>query len=124
MTETEYSRDFRSYDIIYFQLLSSFCSIAHTNIEDAQNALGLPVFVNSRLLSLNVHKQRIQSIVEAFIRTAQDNFSQVRNWIGIANQMNSFLIGTNMNFQMSLKGDQVLMMDTQYLIVTQITNED
>jgi hypothetical protein len=33
-TESEFARDFRSYRLLYFQLLSSFCSMVRTNVDN------------------------------------------------------------------------------------------
>ena len=123
-TESDFARDFRSYGLLYFQLLSSFCSMVRTNVEDAQATFGSTLFVNSHLLSPDVYREQIVSVADTFIRTTHDQFLQMLNWIDVANQINSFLTGNNMNSQMSLVDNEARMKDSQYYVVSNIDNDD
>jgi hypothetical protein len=122
-TENDYSRDFRSYGLIYFQLLSSFCTVARTNIEYAQNTFASTAFVNSHVLSPEIYMERIQSQAETLIRTTVSKFLQMLKWVDINNRVNSFLTGTNINFQVSVVDDQVLVLDTRYTTADSITHD-
>ena len=123
-TERDFGRDFRSYGLIYFQLLSTVCSMARANVEDAQTMFGSTVVVNSHVLSSDVYRERIVSIGEAFIRTTHDHFLQVLNWADVTNQINTFLTGTNINFRMSLMDGEAQVKDSRYYLVSKVNNDD
>ena len=98
--------------------------MVRTNVEDAQVTFGSTLFVNSHLLSPDAYSERIVSIADTFIRGTHDHVQQMLQWIDVANQINSFLTGTNVNFRMSLADNEARMKDSQYSVASSISNDD
>ncbi|CAF4287047.1 unnamed protein product [Rotaria sp. Silwood2] len=122
-TETDFSRDFRTYGASYFQFLATYCLLAEINIEDAQRIFLSTQFINNYLPSQSLFFQQVKYISESFIAKTRHEFARTLNWTQTATMVSQFLTGANTNFHITVDIDgQVIINDVTFLIVTQITH--
>ncbi|CAF3689172.1 unnamed protein product [Adineta steineri] len=72
--------DFRKMSVSYFQLLAAFCSLAETNIADAQYIFMNTEFINDRVASESSFTEQTEAMITSFIRTTSYDFVQIFNW--------------------------------------------
>ncbi|CAF3331713.1 unnamed protein product [Rotaria sp. Silwood1] len=122
-TETDYSRDFRTYGASYFKFLATYCHLAQINIEDAKHMFLSTQFINNYLPSQLFFLQQVQHISESFIAKTRHEFSRTLNWTQTATMISQFLTGANTNFRITVNNDgRVIINDVTFRIVTQITH--
>ncbi|CAF3285490.1 unnamed protein product [Rotaria sp. Silwood2] len=104
-TETDFSRDFRSIGLWYFQLLVTFCSVADANIADGQRIFKNALFINNNLLPRSLFIQEAEALANAFIYKTRNTYARTLKWVDIAGIVNRFLTETNINFQITVTSD-------------------
>ena len=104
-TWTSFSRDFRIGGSSYFQLLSTFCSLAKNNFEDAQNTFINTQFISDHVLDPSLFNQQSQIVIESYVSNTKNDFQRTMDWIMIAFTVNYVLSGTNTNFKISITGN-------------------
>lgn len=113
-THISFLRDYRTYGLIYFQFLSTFCLMAKQNVLDAQETFGSKLFINNYILTPEVYEQQLQSIIDTFLVTTKDNFNRILKSVIIANLIDVFMSGTNINFRITVKNGSVDVSDISY----------
>ena len=111
-------RDFRTIGNAYFQLLNTFCSLAKSNIEDAQSSFNDIQLVSDRVLTRSRFIQRTSGIITSHKNSTQNDFQWIFNWILFTFTSSYFLTGANTNSDIFVdNNDNVLV---QKLIVANI----
>ena len=90
-------RDFRTTGNSYFQLLATFCSLAKSNIADAQNSFRSIQLVSDRVLTFSLFSQQTNAITESYIKSTQNDFQRILAWIIFTFTSSYFVTGTNTN---------------------------
>jgi hypothetical protein len=122
-TETPFSRDFRSIGAPYFQTLATFCSLAKSNIEDAQRMFTNTQFINDHVLAPPLFIQQTQAILNSFVINIQNDFGRIFNWINVTFSTGYLLTGANTNFAIIISDDDQLIINyVTYMILSQITH--
>ncbi|UJR06625.1 hypothetical protein I4U23_010909 [Adineta vaga] len=106
--DLEGTRDFRIIGSSYFQLLSTFCSMARMNIDDAQHNFINTQFINADVLPPSVFLQKTQAIIDLFINTTRDNFARTIDWVNIMFHTSQFLNGANVILEITETNDNQL----------------
>ena len=101
-TETDHSRDFRTIGGSYFQFLATVCSITKTNLDDAHRVFMDTQLVTDRVLAPPLFNQRTEAMIESFITTTGNDFARTVDWINFVITTSFFLIGTNVNAQITV----------------------
>ena len=118
------TRDFRSAGNAYFQLLATFCSLAKINIADAQNSFTNTRFVADHVLSPSLFIQQANAVTESYISNTQNDFQQTFAWIMIAVTGSYFLTGANTNSDVTIHGDDsIVINELFYGLVADINHE-
>jgi hypothetical protein len=122
-TVTRMVRDFRTTGASYFQLLATFCSLAKSNIEDAQRIFTNTQFINAHVLASPLFNQQIQAMIESYISNTQDNFKRTFEWIDIAFITNFLLTGANTNFVVTVtENDTLIVKDLIFERIDQLNH--
>ncbi|CAF1003549.1 unnamed protein product [Rotaria sp. Silwood1] len=122
-TETDFSRDFRSIGLWYFQLLATFCSLAQANIADGQRIFKNSLFIENNLLPQSLFIQETKTLANAFINKTRNIYVRTLKWVDIAGIINRFLTATNVNYQITVTNDnQVNINDVQIIGKASITH--
>ncbi|CAF1270325.1 unnamed protein product [Adineta ricciae] len=121
-TKTDFSRDFRSYGVSYFQFLSMFCSLVETNIADAQHLFNSTQYINEYLPSQTLFRRENQYITDSFIIKIRNDFARISKWVHIGNVASRLLTSVNMNFRIKFHNDgQVDAQDIRFSLASMIT---
>ena len=102
---TDFARDFRTIGASYFQFLATFCLLNRISLDDAQHAFTASQFINDRVLSPSLFRQRTQAVIAAFITDTENEFNRTFDWIDVLFHSSSFLSGTNINFDATVSAD-------------------
>ena len=118
------TRDFRAIGSSYFQLLAALCSLAKSNIEDAQNLFSKTQFINEHVLAPHLFIQQSNSIIQSYINRTTDDFRQTSDWISLASTSNYFLTGSNTNSNITFGDNDIANIGYLfYPIVEEISHE-
>ncbi|CAF3327622.1 unnamed protein product [Rotaria sp. Silwood2] len=107
-TETDFSRDFRTIGMSYFQILSNFCSLAQINIQESQQSFTNTPLVNEHLLSRSIFDQQNKAVTTSFISETHHNFGEMLNVANITGRINQFVTGANLNCQIKMNNDSTI----------------
>ncbi|CAF1297605.1 unnamed protein product [Adineta steineri] len=103
-----YVEDFRKMGASYFQLLAAFCSLAKTNIADAQHVFMNTTFINDRVPSESSFTEQTEAMMTSFIRTTSYDFIQTFNWTKLIFLHSPLYNGLNTNVVIyKINDDQV-----------------
>ncbi|CAF1121633.1 unnamed protein product [Adineta steineri] len=97
--------DFRKMGASYFQLLAAFCSLAKTNIEEAQHVFMNTEFINDRVPSNSSFLQQTEAMITLFIRTTKYDFVQTFNWTKLIFLNSPLYNGLNTNVDINKTND-------------------
>ncbi|CAF3930412.1 unnamed protein product [Adineta steineri] len=100
-----YVEDFRKMGASYFQLLAAFCSLAETNIEEAQHVFMNTEFINDRVPSNSSFLQQTEAMITSFIRTTKYDFVQTFNWTKLIFLNSPLYNGLNTNVDINKTND-------------------
>ncbi|UJR17988.1 hypothetical protein I4U23_004889 [Adineta vaga] len=105
------AKDFRVFGTSYFEFLQIFCLLANLTIENTQKTFLTTELISKNLLSPDIFQQKTTDLMDIFVRTTQNTFIEIYQWLQVINTINLFITGTKSNFDGYIENNQVLLMD-------------
>ncbi|CAF1538405.1 unnamed protein product, partial [Adineta ricciae] len=104
-------KDFRIFASSYFKFIQIFCKLTNLTIENSQQTFLTTEFINNNLLSSDIFYKKTINLMNIFIRTTQNSFIEIYQWIKVINTINLFITGTKSNFDGYIKNNQIILRD-------------
>lgn len=118
------THDFRTMAASYFQLLSTFCSLAKSNIEDAQHIFSSIRFINDQVLSRSFFIQQTHAMIDSYIKTTRNDFERLSDWIKVTFNTTYMLTGTNTNFDITVSDNGTIIIKPRVYAVAYQTDDE
>ncbi|CAF4326962.1 unnamed protein product, partial [Adineta steineri] len=86
-----------------FQLLTSFCSLTNTTIDQGLNNFYKTLFISGTVMSLEIFRKQTDELIELFISSTTNSFTRSLDIIRDATHHNGIISGLLTNFDYSVQ---------------------